>query len=103
MLYPETLTSRANGAAVPSLRFHQCLRVKHRHPQGFLPAFIPRPITITSRGPRVAEAREGPAGNLAYFEPGFTIPSGIAPTDFSTSFVKKNFPSVGTIMICTRS
>src|SRR5271163_17078 len=38
-----------------------------------------------------------------YFAPSFSGESATAETDFSTSFVKKNFPSVGTIMICTRS
>jgi hypothetical protein len=33
-LYPETQHYGPKGAAVPTARSHQRLRVKHRHPQG---------------------------------------------------------------------
>jgi len=75
------------------------------HPQGFLPALLPVPACFSRA--QASPGAERPAGKL-YFFPGAAFagaptnpssPLSAAVAERNTSFVKKNFPSLGTSMI----
>jgi hypothetical protein len=71
-------------------------------PRKGIAGFAPGAVRIL--GPTLARPESGARPGIRYgFKFGRALKAGgsVAMADFNTSLVKKNFPSFGTIMICT--